>query len=319
MISRLRNRGVPLDISTIVVWALAAATFIAALVTIQAFLVIGNLKITLAQVLVLAFASAGETLVIIAGGIDVSVQGMISAAAVLCAQLAHGSSSALWWVIPVVLCVAVVVGIVNGVGVVYFGVSPIMMTIATNVIVSGAAATEVGFGSLSSAPPALQQVANGELAGVPISVVILLILTVVMTVILKMTTLGRRIYAVGSSPLVSELSGVRSAPVIIASYVMSSLGAACAGMVLLAYLVTGTLGIGDPYLFTAIAAAAVGGISLAGGQGNFLGVLGAVFFLTLLTLVLTAQGVSTGLLDVVYGLAILVCVWLASRNAQSTS
>lgn len=305
------------DISTSVVWGLALATFFVALITIQNFLVSGDLKITLSQVLVLAFAAAGETVVIIAGGIDVSVQGMISASAVLCGQLSNGHDSALPWVLPVIFGIAVVVGLTNGLGVVYFGVSPIMMTIATNVIVSGAASTLVGFGSLSTAPPALQKVADSSVLGIPISIIVLVLLTALMTFVLKATTLGRRIYAVGSSPLVSELSGIRSTPIIIASYVMSSIGAACAGLVLLAYLVFGTLGVGDPYLFTAIAAVAVGGVSLVGGTGNFTGVLGAVIFLTLLTLILTAQGLGTGALDLIYGVAILLCVGLATRRATS--
>src|SRR5205823_1679001 len=101
------------------------------------------------------------------------------------------------------------------------------------------------------------------------------------SVLLSLTVFGRRLYAVGTSPSVSRFSGVSIRNITIGSYILSSIAAAVGGMLLLAYVNNAYFGMGDPFLFTSISAVVVGGASILGGSGHFIGTLGGALLLTI--------------------------------------
>lgn len=140
-----------------------------------------------------------------------------------------------------------------------------------------------------------------------------LVLIVLVTVALSKTAFGRHLYAVGSSATVAEYSGVPVARTIILTYVISGVTAALAGMLLTGYSRQAYLGMGDSYLFTSVAAVALGGASILGGNGHYIGTVAGALVLTVLGGLLPALNLSSGALLVVYGGIILVTVAISSE------
>ncbi len=133
-------------------------------------------------------------------------------------------------------------------------------------------------------------------------------------VLLSKATFGRHLYALGTSATVAEFSGVPTTRTRILTYTISGVTAALAGMLLTGYSGQAYLGMGDPYLFTSIAAVAIGGASILGGSGHYVGTIAGAFVLTILTGLLPALNLSSGALLVVYGVVILLTVAVGSET-----
>ena len=206
-----------------------------------------------------------------------------------------------------------VIGLVNGVGVARFGVPPIIMTLATNVILQGLILVLTGGSPTPSAPALIQFLSVGRIGGFPVIALIWLALTLVATLLLSKAAFGRHLYALGTSATVAEFSGVPTARTTILTYVASGLTAAFAGMLLTGYSGQAYLGMGDAYLFTSIAAVAIGGASILGGSGHYLGTVAGAMVLTILTGLLPALNLSSGALLIVYGAVILLTVSIGSE------
>ena len=138
-------------------------------------------------------------------------------------------------------------------------------------------------------------------------------LTLVATLLLSKAAFGRHLYALGTSATVAEFSGVPTARTTVLTYVISGLTAALAGMLLTGYSGQAYLGMGDAYLFTSIAAVAIGGASILGGSGHYLGTVAGALVLTILTGLLPALNLSSGALLIVYGAVILITVSIGSE------
>jgi ribose transport system permease protein len=155
-----------------------------------------------------------------------------------------------------------------------------------------------------------------DLAGIPADLILWAGVTLLATLGLAFTTFGRKVYATGNNPLAAFLAGVNIRLVTMTLYMLSGLFAALAGIVLVAYSGQPTLGMGDPYLFQSIAAAVIGGISILGGRGNYLGtVAGAVSLVGLISL-LQAENMPEYGRSMVYGAAILVVLVVFGREER---
>jgi ribose transport system permease protein len=276
------------------------------------FLAPSHLRSTAVLAAFIGIVALGQTFVIIGGGIDLSVPWVLNSAAVMMTLAAGGQDQPLLWVVPLILAAGALVGAVNGLGVAWFGVPPIIMTLAVNVILQGGILVYTGGAPTATAPPAVQFLAVGRIAGIPVVLFIWVALAAVATVLLSKTAFGRQLYAVGTSPTVAEFSGVPTFRTAVLAYTLSGFTAALAGMLLTGYTAQAYLGMGDPYLFTSIAAVAIGGASILGGSGHYIGTIAGAFVLTILTGLLPALNLSNGALLIVYGVVILVTVSLAS-------
>jgi ribose transport system permease protein len=254
----------------------------------------------------------GQTLVIIAAGIDLSVPWVLNSAAVLVTLIAGGRDGPLLYAVPLLLAGGALVGALNGLGIALLGVPPIIMTLGVNVILQGAILVYTGGAPTATAPPLIQSVAVGHLGPIPIIVLIWAVLAGGVSVLLSKTAFGRYLYAIGTSMTVAEYSGVPTLRTVVLTYALSGATAALAGMLLTGYTAQAYLGMGDPYLFTSIAAVAIGGAAITGGTGHYIGTIAGAFVLTILTGLLPALNLSNGALLVVYGLVILVTVSLGS-------
>lgn len=266
--------------------------------------------------------AAGQTFVVLIGGIDLSVPWMLNSAAVLLAVTSEGSNARSWWAIPLVLLIGLAMGALNGIGVAYLAVPAVVMTLGMNGILQGLILGVTGGFTCetcsSPPPPALATLVSGKVLGIPGELVVWLVVAVIITVVLSWTTFGRRIYATGNNSRASLLSGVNTQLLTVGLYALSGLLATLAGMLLMAYGGKATLGMGDPYLFQSIAAVVIGGIYILGGRGHYLGALVGAITLTAVVSVLLAKNMPDYGRDIVYGCTVLVILLFYGRAERES-
>lgn len=266
--------------------------------------------ITLASFI--GIVAIGQTVVIVGGGIDLSVPWILNSAAMLVTGLAHGQAWPLIWIVPLILVLGCAVGVINGIGIALLRVPPIVMTMSVNVITQGVLLIVTRGFPPPPAPQALTFVAAGKLGPVPVMFIVWLALAAVIVLVERRTTFGRYLYALGSNRTVATLAGVPVARTTITAYAISGVTAALAGILLAGYSRQAYLGMGDPYLFTSIAAVAIGGASILGGSGSYLGTIAGALVLTILNGVLPIFRLDAGALKIIYGLVILLAVFIAA-------
>jgi ribose transport system permease protein len=261
----------------------------------------------------LAVLALGQGAVILSGGLDLSVPWTIGFCGILAAGLIQGSNAATFWAVPVSLGVGALIGLVNGVGVASLGLPPIVMTLATNGVLQGAAllysnGTPAGFAS-----PALRWLMTGSVARVTPLVGLMAIFILFGVTLLGRTMFGRWVYAVGNSPRASFLSGVGVKSTTIGVYVLSGFCAGLVGVLLTGFSGQASLGMGDDFLLPSIAVVIVGGTLITGGRGSYIGMLGGVLLLTALQTLLAGTTLPHAVRDIIYGAVVLVAV-LALRE-----
>jgi ribose transport system permease protein len=264
-----------------------------------------NLLNILQQSSINACLALGMTLVIISGGIDLSVGPTAAIAAVVSATLLVAG-------VPIPLAIlaglgiGVLCGLVNGVLVAYAGLQPFIVTLGTLSTYRAIALIYTGGNPVLGVPQGFRTLFNGSVAGIPNSVIMVAIVAVLAWILLKKTPLGEYLLAVGGNEEAAYVAGVPIAITKITAYVISGVLAALASMVLI-----GRLGAAEPILgnlweLDAIAAAAIGGASLMGGKGSVIGtLLGAIILgamrngLTLMNVQAFYQLLATGLIILV--------------------
>jgi ribose transport system permease protein len=308
-----RNRLIVLAYVAMIVLLLVTAAFS------PGFLSVSNLRSIVVLAAFVGIAALGQTFVIIGGGIDLSLPWVLNCAAIVMTMLAGSQDLTLVWVIPLVLAGGLGIGIVNGVGVALFGVPPIIMTLAANVILQGLILVFTGGSPTPPAPELIQFLAVGRIGGIPVIAFLWAVLAIIAWVLLSKASFGRHLYALGTSARVAEFSGVPTARTTILTYTISGLTASLTGILLTGYSGQAYLGMGDSYLFTSIAAVAIGGASILGGSGHYIGTIAGALVLTILSGLLPALNLSSGALLVVYGVVILLTVALGSERFADMS
>lgn len=264
----------------------------------------------------LAILALGQGTVILTGGLDLSVPWTIGLCGILLAGMVKGSDVALLYALPAVLLLACLIGLINGLGIVFLGLSPIVMTLATNGLLQGAAllysnGTPDGFSS-----PMLRWFMTGKI-WVFTPVVLFMIAFVVFAVaLLGRTAFGRRIYGIGNGVRAAQLSGIAVGRHLVLVYVLSSLCAGLVGILLTGFSGQASLGMGDDYLLPSIAVVVVGGALITGGRGHYLGMLGGVLLLTALQTFLAGTTLPYATRAILFGLVVLGAV-IALRDRRS--
>jgi ribose transport system permease protein len=260
----------------------------------------------------IGIAGLGQTMCILTGGIDLSVPWTLTGSAVLTSIIAAGDSSKLPQAILLVLVLAVGVGLFNGIGIAYAGVPPIIMTLGTNGALQGLLLVYTGGGFSSSPPAALVNFVVGSTFGVPTDILIWIVVIAIGLALLSWTTFGRQLYAIGTNRSAAFLAGVPVKRILVVPYVISAVGAALAGLLVMGYTGQAFLTMGDQYLFSAAVAVAVGGASILGGEGHYVGTVAGALILTLVAAILPLFGLGTADIQISYGIILLATVFLAS-------
>jgi ribose transport system permease protein len=255
----------------------------------------------------LGIIAIGQTLVILAGGIDLSVAWVLTGAAFAFTTVTRGQTAEILPGLLAALAVGAGVGVVNGFGVAKLRISPIVMTLATNSIMQGGTLV-VTSGSPLGVPDLVRVIATGSVGPLPTMTLIWAALTVIVVIAVAMTSGGRKLLAVGENPRVSFLSGINNDVVTIVAYTLSGLAAALAGVLFAGFSATSFLGMGDQFVLPSIAAVVLGGTSIRGGRGGYGGTVLGVILITLLSTDLVMGNISPGLRNIVFGLALIGAV-----------
>lgn len=235
-----------------------------------AFLTPSNFINILRQVSINGVAAMGQTLVILTGGIDLSVGSGVGVAGILVAKLAP------YGLLPSVgaaLIMCLGAGLVNGLIITKLKVTPFVATLGMMAVLRGAAYVISGGYSIYETPYPVKFVGQGAVAGIPMLVVVVLVVTAIAYYVLRYTVFGRHVYAIGGNEEGARLAGVRTDRTKIWVYVLSGLAMGIAGIMLAGRMNTGEPTAGTGYELDCIAAVVIGGTSLMGGQGGVVGTL----------------------------------------------
>lgn len=274
------------------------------------FLSLGHVLLLLALSAFLGVVGIGETIVILTGGIDLSIAWVITTAGVIFTGVTLGQTSHLLAGLAGALGIGLVAGLLNGIGVAKLGISPIVMTLGMNNIMQGVALLYTQGTPTGGTPPPIKTLVTGYLGPVPLIVLFWALLGAIAIIGLRLTRGGRALYGLGENPVVSRLSGIRNDRVIILAYTLCGLSAAITGILYAGFSGASFLGMGDQFVLPAIAAVVLGGTSILGGRGSYLGTIIGAFFLTVLTTVLSIVNLSAGVRNIIYGLVIIGAVLL---------
>lgn len=273
-----------------------------------------NSLLTLA--LFYAVLAIGQGAVVLTGGLDLSVPHTLAFAGVVLAAVANGQDAPAYWAIPMVLGAGMLVGLVNGLGVVLFGMPSIVVTLATNGVMQGLALLYTGGIPTGSSPPSLQWLFNARFLGFAPAAWSIILVAIVAIIVLHRTSFGRRIFAIGNSARVARLSGTRVDANLLGVYVLSGFCSALGGVLMTGFSGISFLSMGNPLLLPTIAVVLVGGTLATGGRGHYLGMLGGALLLTALNTLVTGSQVPIAVRDIVFGVVVLGAV-LTLREKRS--
>jgi len=282
------------------------------------YLSIAGLRNSLIWAIPIGILAAGQTILMLTGGIDLSIAMIATASAYVTAnQSANGTAFA----IVIGLLVGLIAGSVNGIGVGVFRVNPLIMTLAMAGILLGLFsgwATTIFAGS-TQMNQFMRTLGGGNFFGgrVPWAAVVWAIVAVGVVLLLRKTGFGRNLYALGDNAVASRLSGIRAWQVLIAAYALSGVLGSVAGL-----LVGGRVGAVDLQLvgfllLPSVAAAVIGGTSIFGGIGTYTGTILGALILGVLQSLLTFLGAGQGVQQLLYGTIIISLSWMYTKLAST--
>ena len=294
------------------------ALFVFGEIIAPGFLSFSHLMSVLRLSVFLGIVALGQALVVMAGGegIDLSVGSVLSLAVCISSSLLLGKDAN----IPAALLGAVAagfaIGLVNGIGVSYIGIPPLIMTLAMASVVEGLSLIYTGGYPTGQAPELLEALGNGRILQIPNILVLWIVVIIAATLLLFRKRWGAVLFGVGSNSITAELSGINVRRFRMFVYGICGGITGLAGFLLLGYVGTPYLNLGAPYLMTSIAAVAIGGISLAGGAGSYIGAAVGCILLTTLSSILVALKTTEAVRQIVYGSLVFIIVVAYTRRKR---
>jgi ribose transport system permease protein len=319
----LKKRNINKDVlQVIILSSLLVVIILVAGILKPGFLTAKHLITIVHDTSILGISAIGQTIVILTGGIDLSVGATMLMADAVGAMLLGGENR----IIPILICLGLglLIGAINGTGVAFLRIPPFIMTLGMMAILTGSIfifAKTCGFAS-----PILRYLSIGKVGNIPILIIIWIFLAMIMTIIMRLTVFGREVYAIGSNPIASYHSGIKNRIVIFFVYVISGIFSAIAGLFLLGYTGVPELtyrggGLGTNYTLSAIAAVIIGGTIFTGARGGVEKTIFGVLVLKILFSILTMMGMSGAGKLITQGLVVIVIVgiYMKLENLQEFS
>jgi len=271
---------------------------------------------TLKSATFIGMASAAQFFVVVGGGIDLSVGAVAAIAAMVGAVVMDGKDGNIALAIAASLGVGVAVGLVNGVLVNYLRIAPFIATFGVYYILTGVAFTwsvqPVGLAS-----PSFYNLYVDTWAGIPALVVLMAVFWAACWYVARQTAFGKHLYALGGDREASRLAGVRTVRISIGSYVLCSTIAAAAGLLELTQTSVGAPDLGATLLLATVTAVVIGGVSLFGGEGSVVGVLGGVFVLQFLSSLFDSLQINALYQQLIEGLIVIGILGIYRQKARN--
>lgn len=294
------------------------------------FLKLSNITSMLSIEVPRAIFAMGMGVVMISGGIDLSVGSIAALASVVSASLVQDLDyvsrilptsihTPVWVAVLAGLLVGLIFGFLNGWLISYFKLPPFIATLGVQTTITGIAYLYTDTAPVSSVADGFKVISQGRIGGFPIIIIYAVVLAVIFSVMLKKTKFGKRIYAIGGNESAARITGVNISKTKIQIYCISGLMAAFAGILLAGRAGSGNALIGKGYELNAVSAAAIGGVSMNGGIGSLGGIIVGVLILGVLNNGMLLMGLSTYIQEILQGVIIIVAVTIDLRRTLKRS
>jgi len=300
------------------IWIGLLALYIVSVILAPSMLSVSHLLNLMQVASFLGVVALGQTFVILAGGIDLSVSGVIMMTNILICYYMNGDIGNIFIALPICVAVAVAAGIINGLLITKLKVIPLICTLATSQILFGLALIFTGGIPRGSVGAQFSVIGTGRVFSViPVSFLIWFALTAGLYLMLKKTVFGRQVYAVGANSRATWVAGISVTKATIKVYVVSALMAMVTGLLISAFVNIPSFGVGDPYALNSVAAVVVGGTLLTGGVGSVAATAGGVLFISQINALTNVLNVSTGGQLVIQ--AAIIIIGVASTRLRGTN
>ena len=292
-----------------------AVLIITALIAVVVHAVTGNffsnynVSTVIRQISFIALVSFGQTLVLLTGGIDLSVASIAAFCSMTTALLMTQAGVNPFISLFIALALGAILGCLNGLLIHYIKLTPFIVTLATGSVFTGIVYVITRGMPIVGIPDSVSIIGQGMLAGVlPYPTIIMFINLILIVLMLKYTSFGRHIYAIGGNEYASSIVGIRVGHVKVLVYTLSGLLASLAGVLMVLRLASSQVNIGEDWNMPSITAAVLGGTSMSGGSGNVVGSFIGALLMGVLSNSITLLGISSYWNDIVTGIVILVAV-----------
>lgn len=285
----------------------------------KSFLTLGNILSVGRQMSFTGIAAIGMTLVMLTGGIDISVGSMLAMAGVLCAKLSADVGLPLWIAVVITLLIGALFGLINGAAVTRLHIPALIATLATQTILKGIAYLLTNAVPVKNLSATYKFLGQGYIFGViPGPLIITVALYVLAWWYLDKTYLGRRVYLSGGNEEAARLSGINTKWTITGTYVFSGVFAAIAGVLMAARLGSGQPSVGSGFEMDVITATVLGGISVNGGKGKVVNVFVGACIMGVLANGMTMLNINQYLQWIINGLVLLFAVTMSNLRKSSS-
>ena len=291
--------------------------FIFFAIAADSFLKPTNLLNVLRQISINGIIATGMTLVILTGGIELSVGAVVALSSVIVAIVANEANTAWWTSIFIAIAVSTFLGFITGSFISFFNLAPFIMTLAMMTIARGLAFTFSNGKPISGVHKDFLIIGKGDFLGIPIPVWILALVVVATIILLKYIPLGRYIYAVGGNERAARVSGINIKLVKLAVYVIAGFFTGVASVVLTSRLSAGLPQVAAGYELDAIAAVVIGGTSLMGGTGGMLGTITGVLIIGFINNGMDLMNVASYPQQIIKGVVIILAVLIDSLKNKN--
>lgn len=289
--------------------------FICILMTIlkPVFLSSGNILNVLRQISTNGILAVGMTFIILTGGIDLSVGSLVAVTSVISGSLLINGTDVVTACLAGVLA-ALLFGLLNGYLIAYVGFQPFIATLATSTIGRGFAMVYSNGKPYTIENADFLVIGQGKVLGIPVPIILLVIVCIIGLVVLKCTTFGRYVFAIGGNKYAAKLSGVKTRQVEMFVYIISGICCGIVGLILSARISSGQPTAAEGYELDAIAATAIGGTSMSGGIGGLRGTILGFIIIGLISNSLNLMNVNSFWQQIVKGCIILLAVFLDMKT-----
>jgi len=257
----------------------------------------------------LGIVSIGQTIVILTGGIDLSVVPLITMGNVFICMFINGQNSNTSWSLLFIIFLGALFGFLSGYGVAYLKISPLVMTLAVGSLITGITLIFSKGAPKGLASPILRYIGVGSLFDFfPVIIFIWLILSFLSILLLNFSVFGRKIYYIGANEKAAFFSGIRTNFTKTMAYSISGVTAVLTGSLMAGYTQTAFLGIGNEYVLWSIATVVIGGTALTGGKGGYVGTIAGTIIFVLLESILTVMNMPEAVRKMANGAIILILI-----------
>jgi ribose transport system permease protein len=270
----------------------------------------------LRQAAPLGIVAIGQTLVLLIGGIDLSVGAVVSLVNVVAASMMMGKDENILVTVAVTLFLSALIGFINGFTILKVKIPPFLVTLAMSLMIEGGYMVYTKGSPQGNIAQGFRFISDGWLGPIPIAGLIWLGVWGVFAFLLYRTIWGRSVYATGGNTRAAFLSGVKTNTITLTTYVLSSLLAGVAGLMISAYIGVASVGVGNMYTMNSIAATVIGGTAFTGGIGGLAGTFAGVLIMSLLQSMLTMMNILEAGKFISTGLVIAIMVAINQRTAR---